>query len=219
MQSKNHSLVCSKSELTELPRNINPSHLVQENNSVNQTRKLCFRYMETLLQKWSVDPTAFPGDFRRYLQKTNAPCALVMDTKRVTVGLTCGRRWGVEWTYEYYPTVILITLLWGIISNVGTESQFVLLQYRTLRVTNYGMLGHWSNMALCSLTSSPFAHYSGLELLLSSLSYGRQAWNKNQSSNPLEIRHGNRTFNRNIRRQTMSVGQSGSPYVIVRPDQ
>ena len=62
-------------------RNINPRHLVQEPNDINQSPKLCFLFMEEAIWRWNVGLTGLAGwsleDFRRYLASVNTPCALV----------------------------------------------------------------------------------------------------------------------------------------------
>jgi hypothetical protein len=62
-------------------RNINPRHLVQESNEINQGRKLCFQYMDSLVWRWSVGAFGHPSwsddDFRRFLLESNGPCALL----------------------------------------------------------------------------------------------------------------------------------------------
>lgn len=61
-------------------RNINPRHLVQEPNDINQSRKLCFLFMEEAIRRWNVGYVGLTGlagwsleDFRQYLTSVNTP--------------------------------------------------------------------------------------------------------------------------------------------------
>ena len=58
--------------------NINPLHLVQEPNSVNQGRKLCFLVFEEKLWDWNVglvgDHTWGSADFERWAYSGNQLC-------------------------------------------------------------------------------------------------------------------------------------------------
>ncbi|KAF2488766.1 hypothetical protein BU16DRAFT_568065 [Lophium mytilinum] len=61
--------------------NINPRHLVAETNATNQSRKLCFLFMEEMLWRWEVGLVGAhwwsKTDLKNYLQQLNGACAII----------------------------------------------------------------------------------------------------------------------------------------------